>query len=125
MDALRRDLESLLNTRRIADDPPETNTELRRSTYMYGLPDISSMGTLSTIDQNRLLKAVESAIAIFEPRLTRVKVTLRPVAKSGRMLHFLIEGLLQIDPAPQHIVFDTLLELGSGSYQIQGGSGAR
>jgi type VI secretion system protein ImpF len=123
--ALRRDLESLMNTRRVADDPPETCTELRRSVYQYGLPDISSMSTFSTNDQNLLLKAMESTLAIFEPRLTRVKVILRPVTKAGRMVHFVIEGLLQVDPVPEQIVFDTVLELTSGSYQIQGDSGAR
>jgi type VI secretion system protein ImpF len=123
--ALRRDLEWLMNTRRIIDDPPESCTELRRSVYHYGLPDISSMSTFSSSDQNHLLKSMESALAFFEPRLTRVKVNLRPVAGAGRMVHFVIEGLLRVDPAPEQIVFDTVLELSSGSYQIQGDAGAR
>jgi len=76
--ALRRDLEWLMNTRRIIDDPPDSCTELRRSVYHYGLPDISSMSIFSTKDQNLLLKTIESAITFFEPRLTRVKVSLRP-----------------------------------------------
>jgi type VI secretion system protein ImpF len=123
--ALRRDLEWLMNTRRIADDPPESCAELRRSVYVYGLPDISSMSIFSTTDQNLLLKTIESSVALFEPRLTRVKVSLRPVTGSGRMVHFVIEGLLRVDPVPEHIVFDTVLELSSGAYQIQGDAGAR
>jgi type VI secretion system protein ImpF len=123
--ALRRDLEWLMNTRRVIDEPPETCTELRRSVYHYGLPDISSMSIFSTNDQNQLLKGMESALAFFEPRLTRVKVILRPTAGAGRMVHFVIEGLLRVDPVPEQIVFDTVLELSSGSYQIQGDPGAR
>ena len=123
--ALRRDLEWLMNTRRVIDEPPESCTELRRSVYYYGLPDISSMSILSTIDQNRLLKTIESAITMFEPRLTRVRVSLRPVTGAGRMLHFVIEGLLRVDPFPEQIVFDSVLELSSGAYQIQGEAGAR
>jgi type VI secretion system protein ImpF len=123
--ALRRDLEWLMNTRRIIDDPPESCTELRRSVYHYGLPDISSMSIFSTKDQNLLLKTIESAITFFEPRLGRVKVSLRPITGAGRMVHFVIEGLLRVDPVPQQIVFDTVLELSSGAYQIQGDAGAR
>jgi type VI secretion system protein ImpF len=123
--ALRRDLEWLMNTRRVIDDPPESCVELRRSVYHYGLPDISSMGTFSSSDQNQLLKSMESALAFFEPRLIRVKVNLKPVTGAGRMVHFVIEGLLRVDPVPEQIVFDTVLELSSGSYQIQGDPGAR
>ena len=123
--ALRRDLEWLMNTRRVIEELPEGCPEISRSVYHYGLPDISSLSTFSTNDQNLLLKTMESALAFFEPRLTRVKVTLRPVTGAGRMVHFVIEGLLRVDPAPEQIVFDTVLELSSGTYQIQGEPGAR
>jgi type VI secretion system protein ImpF len=122
---LRRDLEWLMNTRRIIDDPPESCTELRRSVYSYGLSDISSVSIFSTKDQNHLLKTIESAITFFEPRLTRVKVSLRPISGAGRVVHFVIEGLLRVDPVPEQIVFDTVLELSSGTYEIQGDAGAR
>src|ERR1700694_5500950 len=56
--ALRRDLEWLMNTRRVIDDLPESCTELQRSVYHYGLPDISSMSIFSTTDQNLLLKTI-------------------------------------------------------------------
>lgn len=122
--ALRRDLEWLMNTRRVIDDPPESCTELRRSAYYYGLPDISSMSILSSTDQTRLLMNIESAITFFEPRLARVKVSLRPGTGAGRTVHFVIEGLLRVDPVPEQIVFDTVLELSSGAYQIRGDAGA-
>ncbi|HEV2522874.1 MAG TPA: type VI secretion system baseplate subunit TssE [Candidatus Acidoferrales bacterium] len=122
--ALRRDLEWLMNTRRVIDDPPESSTELRRSAYYYGLPDISSMSILSSTDQSFLLMNIETAITFFEPRLARVKVSLRPVTGAGRAVHFVIEGLLRVDPVPEQIVFDTVLELSSGTYQIRGDAGA-
>jgi type VI secretion system protein ImpF len=123
--ALRSELEWLMNTRRIAKDLPESCAEVRSSVYYYGLPDVSSMSTFSTTDQNALLQAIESAIHLFEPRLARVRVSLRPIAGMARMLHFIIEGLLRVDPVPEQIVFDTVLELSSGAYQIQGDAGAR
>jgi type VI secretion system protein ImpF len=35
-------------------------------------------------------------------------------------LRFQIEGLLIMDPAPEHISFDTVLQLASGEYQVKG-----
>jgi type VI secretion system protein ImpF len=123
--AVRRDLESLMNTRRILEEAPESCKELQRSVHSYGLPDLSSMSLFSTIDQSVMLKAIEAAIAIYEPRLARPKVVLRPVTEATRTVHFVIEGLLRIDPEPEAVVFDTVLELSSGTYQIQGDTGAR
>lgn len=119
--ALRRDLEWLLNTRRIAVPPPESMQELARSLYSYGLPDFTSYSLSSPKDRNRLLRLIESTIATFEPRLAHVKVT--PVEVSGvntRVLRFQIEGLLLMDPAPEQVSFDTVLQLTSGEYQVKG-----
>ena len=39
-------------------------------------------------------------------------------------MRFQIEALLKMDPAPEHISFDTVLQLSSGEYQVKGDSGA-
>jgi type VI secretion system protein ImpF len=119
--SLRRDLEWLLNTRRNPDEVPETYEELFRSLYNYGLPDVTSMGLNSPRDRQRLLHLVEQTIEIFEPRLTQVRVSAIDNASSGpRILRFQIEGLLKMDPAPEQVLFDTVLQLNSGEYQIKG-----
>jgi len=41
-------------------------------------------------------------------------------SNSGRQLRFQIEALLLMDPSPELISFDTVLELSSGEYQIKG-----
>lgn len=117
--ALKRDLEWLLNTRRDPDSAPEGVEELERSLYNYGLPDIAGMHVRSTADQNRLLRLIESAIAIFEPRIQNPTVLLEPMAGSTHILRFHIQGLLRVDPAPEKIAFDTILELTSGKYEVQ------
>ncbi len=81
--SLRRDLEWLLNTRRIPDEAPETYRELHRSLYNFGLPDVTSMSLNSPRDRQRLLRLVEQTIAIFEPRLTAVRVRAVDSAASG------------------------------------------
>jgi len=119
--ALRRDLEWLLNTRQIPGGVAESYQELEHSLYAYGLPDVSNLSASSVRDRNRLLRMLESTISSFEPRLSGVKVT--PVdagSTSGRQLRFQIEGLLLMDPAPELISFDTVLQLSSGEYQVKG-----
>lgn len=125
--SLRRDLEWLLNTRRTPVEAPDSAPELQASLYNYGLPDITSLAVQSTKDQARLARVIEKIIAVFEPRLQGVRVTMEPDndATNTKMLRFYIEGLLRMDPAPERISFDTMLELTSCSYQVKGEPGAR
>src|SRR5271166_1837377 len=119
--AVRRDLEWLLNTRRVVEPPPESLTEVNRSLYNYGLPDFSSYSLSSPKDRSKLLRALETTIALFEPRLAGVKVTaVESPAAGSRVLRFQIEGLLLKDPAPEQVSFDTVLQLANGEYQVKG-----
>src|SRR5512140_2222485 len=123
--SLRHDLEWLLNTRRTPVEAPDSLAELQQSLYHYGLPDMSAFGVNSTKDQNRLSWLLESAIATFEPRLEAVKVSMEPISQGSRLLKFQIEGMLRMDPAPERISFDTVLELTSGVYLVKGDAGTR
>ena len=124
--SVRRDLEWLLNTRRIVEPPPESLVELNQSLYTYGLPDFSSYTLTAPKDRNRLLRALETTIGIFEPRLANVKITpLGTPTPGSRVLRFQIEGLLLKEPAPEQVSFDTVLQLTSGEYQVRGEHGAR
>ncbi len=119
--SLRRDLEWLLNSRRSPDPAPESYELLSNSLYNYGLPDVSSMSVDSPRDRSRLLGLIEETLRIFEPRLTEVRVRLiENTAASVRVLRFQIEAMLQMDPAPERIYFDTVLNLSSGEYQVKG-----
>jgi type VI secretion system protein ImpF len=119
--SLRHDLEWLLNTRRIPVAPPESFEELPRSLYNFGFPDITSLGRDSREVRVRLLRQVEETIAAFEPRLAGVKVSLVESEENGsRQMRFLIEGLLRMEPNPEQVVFDTVLEISSGEYHVQG-----
>ncbi len=118
--SLRRDLEWLLNTRQPLDAAEYTSKDLQGSVYDYGLPDITSLSLRSAKDQGRLLRTIESTIALFEPRLQGVRVSLQSMGDNTRSLHFLIEGMLRIDPAPEPIYFDTVLETSTGEYEVKG-----
>ena len=119
--AVRRDLEWLLNTRRIAVEPEIGFKELNQSLYMYGIPDLSSFSLSSPKDRTRLLRILQNAIKVFEPRLSSVKVAPVDIPETGRSaMHFRIEGLLMMDPAPESVSFDTVLKLSSGEYEVKG-----
>jgi type VI secretion system protein ImpF len=123
--SLKRQVEWILNTVRTIEQVPTGFRELRKSLYYYGLPDITSMALDSAQDEQRLLHALENAIVQFEPRLTRVRVTsLERLSKKRPVIQFHVEALLMIDPAPERISFDTVLEITRGSYQVKDGQSA-
>lgn len=119
--AVKRDLEWLLNARRVAVPPDPGLVELNRSVYAFGLPDISSIRVADRSEQAKLLSSIEKAVQIFEPRLTDVRII--PIRdeskKSIQRLDFRIEGLLLMDPAPVHISFDTSLDAVNQNYRIK------
>ena len=118
---LRRDLEWLLNTRRIVVLAPEGFVELPNSLYHYGLPDITSLPAASTAAQEWLRRQVEETIRLFEPRLSGVRVTVSTADEEGRReLRFVIDGLLHMEPSPEQVVFDTVLEITSSTFEVKG-----
>jgi type VI secretion system protein ImpF len=122
---VRRDLEWLLNAREPVQQAPEGASELEKSVYCFGLPDICSMNLMSVRNRGDLARLMEMAVAQFEPRLISPKVSVVPTAKGALpQLRFAIEGLLAIDPMPEHVSFDTVLEITDGEYQVRGEPGA-
>lgn len=120
--AVRRDLEWLLNTRRNAERLEAAHTELAASVYEYGLPDVTALSFANPKDRIKLLRSLETTIRTFEPRIANVKVVAIDSAdgSSRQILRFQVEGLLKMDPAPEQISFDTVLQLSSGEYQVKG-----
>lgn len=118
--SIKRDLEWLLNTRQTAEELPPDMKEINHSLAAYGLPDFSSASVKSPADRTRICRALENVINIFEPRLTEVAVVLEPERENERSLHFRIDGQLDMEPAPEPVTFDTVLQLSSGQYAVEG-----
>ena len=119
--AVARDLEALLNTRQeTLEELPSEFEEVNRSLVAYGLPDFTSLSLMSPDDRNRIRRAVEQAIAAFEPRLQRVHVTLEAPREHDRGLRFRIDALLRVEPAPEPVTFDAVLQLNTQEYVVQG-----
>ena len=118
--AVARDVEALLNSRQeTLEELPAEFVEVNRSLVIYGLPDLTSLSLLSKDDRSRIRRAVEQAIILFEPRLLRVRVALEAPRDHDRGLRFRIDALLRVDPAPEPVTFDAVLQLNTQQYVIQ------
>ncbi len=118
-EAIRRDLEWLLNSR--SPLQPAHGPESECSLYTFGLPDISSVSLLNHKDRQSLTKSIQAAIAKFEPRIANPRVVL-VTANDQRVqsLRFIIEGILQMEPNPEPVTYDTTLDLTSGEFSMTG-----
>jgi type VI secretion system protein ImpF len=118
--AVMRDVEWLLNTRRIAILAPPVLEEVNDSVYHYGLADITSVSADSPSIRLELLRRVEQCVERFEPRLTSIAV--REAGAPGertRNIRFQVEAVLRLDD-PEPIYFETVLDPGSGHFNVSG-----
>ncbi|MFH1765715.1 MAG: type VI secretion system baseplate subunit TssE [Gemmatimonadota bacterium] len=114
-----RDLQWILNTRQISEPVGEPYELLSQSVFNFGLPDITSLSADSSETPARLRRFIQDAIETFEPRLTDVRVTLSSSGNSkDRRVQFLIEADLRVDPDPQRVQFDTVLDVSSGKFAV-------
>jgi len=117
--SVRRDLEWLLNTRCFFDAGDGGLEESVKSVAFFGLPDFTGVSAKSHIEQTRMTQAIEQAVKIFEPRFINVKVSMEPLNNLDRMFKFRIEANLDVEPAPEPVVFDTVLQMGSGNFAVK------
>jgi len=118
-DAVRRDLEWLLNTRL---DPAARSLEMpevSRSLASYGLPDFTNADVRSSDGRDSLRAAIETAVRNFEPRLEGVQVVLESLTETERAVRYKIEAQLRVDPAPEPVVFDTMLPIGGSQFRVR------
>lgn len=114
LDAIRVDVENLLNARLTAGDLPAEFRETARSLVTFGLPDLSAFDVSARTARDGLARVVVAAIERFEPRLRKVRVSvLDDKTKGGLSVRFRIEAELNVDPAPE-VGFETVLELTTG-----------
>lgn len=116
--SVRRDLEWLLNTRCHFENIDDRLEEAPKSVAFFGLPDFTGLSAKSPSEQRRLLKLIETAVRHFEPRFLEPRVFIEPMDNTDRQLRFRIEAKLDVEPAPEPVVFDTVLQFGSGDFAV-------
>jgi type VI secretion system protein ImpF len=118
-DAVRRDLEALLNTHHCCRSPPAELTLLPHSLFDYGVPDFLTTNAGAASAREEYRRDVEDIIRRFEPRFKVVKVSLVDEdARADRTLRFRIEALMYAEPAPERVSFDSLLDPSSHSFAV-------
>jgi type VI secretion system lysozyme-like protein len=117
--SVERDVEALLNTRRAMIPAPDWCPELRRSVYDYGLVDTTGMPVGTKAGRDRLLATLQDAIERFEPRLGQPRIRLIDAQQvRAPQIRFVLEAVLVMDPGREDVVFDTVLQVASGEYDV-------
>jgi type VI secretion system protein ImpF len=107
--AVRRDVENLLNARRPWRSL--TRAALQISPMGFGISDFTAGGFNAAHEREALRQEIEEAIQRFEPRLAQVQVELAEnVSPLRATLALRINALLLVDPRPETIGFDTLVD---------------
>jgi type VI secretion system protein ImpF len=120
-----RDLEWLLNTRRGVDADEDLTPEVRQSVYNYGLPDISSLSVNAPETHRQVVQSVEESLSLFEPRLSQVRARLVETPEGAvQEMRIFIEATLEMDPNPERIAFDTVIDVSTGRFTVEGGDHA-
>jgi type VI secretion system protein ImpF len=108
--AVRRDLEALLNARQRCISWPGDLQELDRSLFSYGIRDFASINLGTKAERQAFCRELEDVIRRNEPRFVSVAVSLLENQEAvDRTLRFRIEALMYADPAPEPIVFDSFV----------------
>jgi type VI secretion system protein ImpF len=119
--AVRRDLENLLNTRVRCRPWPPTLKELEQSLVNYGLPDFAGLSSSSEKAREEMRRLLENIIRQQEPRFKSVEVHKVDDAEPiDRTWHFRIDALLNVEPAPEPVIFDSVLKAVTGTIEVRG-----
>jgi type VI secretion system protein ImpF len=120
-DALRRDLQRMLNTRLSSAAYPKSLTELEVSLANYGLPDVGGIESGREGTRERMRQIIETAIRGFEPRLVRnsVRVTLTGENQPlDRTMRFRIEGTLVVQPT-ERVLLETVHDPSTDQFEVR------
>jgi type VI secretion system protein ImpF len=124
VDAVRRDLEELLNSHQVYLHLDERWPQLRNSLLSYGMPDLASTNALTINDRQKIGATIETIIRRFEPRLRHVRARVVEEGKGlDRTVRFHLEAQINVDPAPE-VAFETVVELTTGHASIKPSEGA-
>lgn len=119
-DSVRRDLQNLLNTRHRMISPPEEYSHLEISLLNYGLPDLAAINIADLEKKRSFTRLLEKILSDFEPRFKTVKVQhITNTNTTDRTLKFRIDATLYADPAPEIVVFDSMLDPVSRTVNVE------
>lgn len=121
-EAVRRDLELLLNTQTALHEIPPEYAEARNSVLSYGVPDVTSLPRQGAQVREQIGRAIEESIRMHEPRLREVRAIPIDAAEDPKQMRvrFQITAKLHVDPFPE-VAFTTILKLSTGQTSVASG----
>jgi len=117
--SLARDLEELLNSRRIPDWELEGFPRCADSLLAFGVADLTRFNVLDPRSLKNLQDHLRKTIERFEPRLGNVRISLEQGREAGKALRFRVDALLRQQPGKPPVAYDATVLLGTQSCQIQ------
>lgn len=109
--SVRRDLESIFNTRYRVIEPDSSLSEVNNSLLNYGLPDLATVNISDKEKRKEFTQQLELLLKKYEPRFKTIKVSyLENKDTLDRTLRFRIDATLYADPSPEVVIFDSVLE---------------
>ena len=117
-EAIRRDLETVLNTRKPMTRELEGYPQAGGTVLNYGLEDFGSLYSLPEGHSHALQQAIEGCLAEFEPRLVDVRVSVLGSPSEKREIRLHIEAKLPVYPSVEVVYFDTVLDLSRETYTV-------
>lgn len=119
--SVREDLEHLLNTRIRCVPWSPALKELKQSLVNYGIPDLTGSSLGTSREREEFCRTIQSVISMFDRRLKKLSVRLGDQTESSdRAIRFTIDAVLQAEPTPEPIVFDSTLQLSTGVFEVKG-----
>lgn len=117
-EAIRRDLEAILNTRKPLLQELSGYDLASTSVLNYGLEDISELNSTPNGPLAEMQRAVEQCLAEYEPRLTEVSVSIEDGNYLNREIRLHIEANLPLYPTVEAVSFDTVFDIANETYSV-------
>ena len=118
-ESFRRDVEVILNTRRLCRSPPAALRAIKSALPYCGVPDFVGMSLATQRERLELLHSLEQTIRLFEPRFRSVELSLIAGGDQlDRLLRIRIEAVTQLEPCPGPIVFETALDPTTRTFSV-------
>jgi type VI secretion system protein ImpF len=120
-DALRRDLQRMLNTRQLVVAFPSGLEELKVSLLNYGLPDVAGLAVTAADLRQAMRQVIEEKIRNFEKRLVTSSVRVTVLSSDqplDRTMRFRVEGTLVVQPT-ERVMLETVHDPSTDQFEVR------
>lgn len=115
--ALRRDLESLLNTKRPWLPVVERYSGMDRTVVGYGIPDLSTEDMSVPAVRERVRRVIAQVIREHEPRLSEIAVEMDE-GPTSRGMRLRIAAVLNLTQSEETVVYEASVRPGDRTIEV-------